>query len=89
VDRSRLPDEFTSMQFHISFRRQLTLLGYLIVIAVSNIYVKNSRYAVILNGYDTIKEALLKKSTHFAGRSPLLSFTVSNPERKGQFVPDV
>jgi len=43
------------------------------------------RYAVVLNGYDTIKEALLKKSVQFAGRVPFLAFKILNPKRKGQW----
>lgn len=42
------------------------------------------RYAVILNGHDTMKETLLKKSIHFAGRVPFFSFKTLYPDRKGK-----
>ena len=42
------------------------------------------RYAVVLNGYDTMKETLQKKSVQFAGRVPFFAFNVLFPNREGK-----
>ena len=41
------------------------------------------RYAVALNGAESIREALLKKSAHFSDRTKSFLYRYVNPERKG------
>ena len=43
-------------------------------------------YAVVLNDATAVREGLLKKSAHFAGRAPLFIQIVDNPERKGYYI---
>ena len=41
------------------------------------------RYCVVLNGFDSIKKALLYKSTKFADRQPPFTGSHLNKERRG------
>jgi len=47
------------------------------------VYFYSISYTIILNGADSIREAFLKNSTHFADRGELVANPSFNPERKG------
>jgi len=45
-----------------------------------------NRYAVVLNGYDILREALVKRSADFVGRERIYAeYTAWNPELRGWF----